>query len=66
MFVEGALDPPPYLLAENKRGLAFPKRNGADSYFLCETNCSLEQNEKIRRGSEEADSNRTLIMRKAS
>lgn len=25
MFVEGALDPSPYLLAENKRGLAFPE-----------------------------------------
>lgn len=25
VFVEGALDPSPYLLAENKRGLAFPE-----------------------------------------
>lgn len=68
VFVEGARDLSPYLLAENKRGLAFPaaKRHRQLLSLLNELQSRAEQENYSRRGSEGAERNRTQIMRKAS
>lgn len=67
MLVEGALDPSPYLLAENKRGLAFPGARRLRQLVPLQNKLQsrAEQENYSRRGSEGAERNRTL-MRKAS